>query len=160
MGSYELKQCVICDIDGTVSDPDHRRCWVDGSKEGKKYFDTFYSLMADDPPIMPMISLLNMYHMNTWPIIFCTARPESYREITAKWMADHGIMAAMNKGLNLRMRPDEQMHVPDDQIKQTMLDEILAEGWEPHIVFDDRKKVVDMWRSNGLYVHQVADGNF
>ena len=27
-------------------------------------------------------------------------------------------------------------------------------------VFDDRQKVVDMWRNNGLNVFQVADGNF
>ena len=27
-------------------------------------------------------------------------------------------------------------------------------------VFDDRQKVVDMWRKNGLTCFQVADGNF
>ena len=59
------------------------------------------------------------------------------------------------------MRPEDKHFLPDDELKQDWVDN------DPHIdkddifaVFDDRQKVVDMWRANGFTCFQVADGNF
>lgn len=51
-------------------------------------------------------------------------------------------------------------YTPDDQLKESW---IADYGWEPRntlCVFDDRKRIVDMWRRNGFTTYQVADGDF
>jgi hypothetical protein len=60
------------------------------------------------------------------------------------------------------MRPDERRSDPDWEVKQDMLHEILKTLDKENILFtvDDRQKVVDMWRANGLTCLQVAEGNF
>ena len=50
--------------------------------------------------------------------------------------------------------------MPDDDLKQNWLDSLFSNKDDIFAVFDDRQKVVDMWRNNGLNVFQVADGNF
>jgi chromosome condensin MukBEF MukE localization factor len=58
----------------------------------------------------------------------------------------------------LYMRPANNTE-PDYVIKQRIYDEHLSRE-KVLFVLDDRKQVVDMWRSNGLTVLQCADGNF
>ena len=44
-------------------------------------------------------------------------------------------------------------------VKQELLTQI-RKVWNPILVFDDRQRVVDMWRSEGLICCQVARGDF
>ena len=55
------------------------------------------------------------------------------------------------------MRPLKDF-TPDDVLKQLWLDNIGKDN--VLCTFDDRKKVVDMWRNNGITCFQVADGDF
>ena len=58
------------------------------------------------------------------------------------------------------MRDSNASHfVPDEILKKDMLDK-HADIDDVFLVVDDRNKVVDMWRSLGLDVFQVADGDF
>ena len=53
--------------------------------------------------------------------------------------------------------------MPDDKLKQHWLDDLFpkdSKRLDIVCVFDDRDKVVDMWRKNGLTCMQVAPGNF
>lgn len=152
MGNYDRKPCVICDIDGTLADVEHRRHFVQGEK---KDFTAFYEAMDDDTPMIPIIGLVNMYRMNGWPILLCTGRPERYRERTEKWLKDKGVIHD-----GLYMRPGGEEYTPDFMVKTIMLLQIRDEGYSPEIAIDDRNQVVDMWRSEGLTCLQVADGNF
>ena len=152
MGNYEEQsKAVIFDMDGTLADCDHRKHFVEGKK---KYFDKFYDAMGEDTKNDVVCGLCNMYSLNSWHIIICTGRPESYREITEKWLKDKGIFYN-----ELMMRPDARKFDPDYKVKQTMLDDILKVR-KVHVSVDDRKQVVDMWRSNGITCLQVADGGF
>jgi hypothetical protein len=59
----------------------------------------------------------------------------------------------------LRMRPVSDNR-PDEQLKKKWLNELsVAERASIIAVFDDRQKVVDMWRKNGLTCFQVAPFN-
>jgi hypothetical protein len=51
-------------------------------------------------------------------------------------------------------------HREDSIVKQEMLDKIRLDGYNPTLVFDDRARVVEMWRKNGIKCFQVAEGNF
>ena len=152
MGNYdEATKAVIFDMDGTLADCDHRRHFVAGKK---KYFDKFYAAMGRDAKNDVICGLCNMYSMNTWHIIICTGRPESYRAITEKWLKDKGVFYD-----ELIMRPDDRKYAPDYKVKQTMLNDILKIR-KVHAAVDDRKQVVNMWRRNGITCLQVADGDF
>ena len=50
---------------------------------------------------------------------------------------------------------------PDEQVKRELYEtRVLPAFGHATYVLDDRDKVVRMWRSLGLTVLQVADGNF
>ena len=144
-------KAVIFDIDGTLADCEHRRHFVTGPK---KDFKSFFDAMGDDTVKNNIRLLCNMYHSSNWYVIICTGRPEDYREITENWLQYYGIFYH-----ELRMRPKDKSHNPDDEIKQDMLNEILKEKCV-EIVFDDRDQVVAMWRKNGITCLQVDYGNF
>ncbi len=57
------------------------------------------------------------------------------------------------------MRPEKDYR-DDGTIKAELLDKILADGWEPWLVVEDRQRVVDMWRARGLTCLQCAPGDF
>ena len=175
----ENKPTVIFDIDGTLADIEHRRHFVEGKK---KDFDSFNAAMVNDTPNEPIVDLMWMCEDAAKQIIFCTGRMEQYREVTRNFLLDkcevEGYLSLVDESdrweckyrrmvedaldVILIMRPDERRHDPDHQIKQEMLDEILKIVDKKNITFavDDRQRVVDMWRSNGLTCLQVAEGNF
>ena len=45
----------------------------------------------------------------------------------------------------------------DDIVKRELLATIRADGFEPVIAIDNRQRVVDMWREEGLICLQAAD---
>lgn len=141
---------IIFDIDGTIADLTHRRHFV-ASKP--KNWDAFFAGIADDKPITPVISVLNCLFAKNF-IILCTGRGEEYREQTVQWLDRHGVEYDA-----LYMRPAGDYR-PDDIIKEELLDQMIAEGHKPQLVFDDRKRVVDMWRRRGIICAQVAEGDF
>jgi hypothetical protein len=62
------------------------------------------------------------------------------------------------------MRPSKgpDSSIGDEILKENWLDDFANKVGKENIVgvFDDRQKVVDMWRKNGLTCFQVAEGNF
>lgn len=57
------------------------------------------------------------------------------------------------------MRADGD-HQDDQHLKRRLLARIRADGFDPVLAIDDRRRVVEMWRAEGLICAQVADGNF
>ena len=54
----------------------------------------------------------------------------------------------------------ENDYSPDNELKESWLKEQLGKGIKIHGVFDDRDKVVAMWRRYGITCFQVASGDF
>ena len=57
------------------------------------------------------------------------------------------------------MRPIRSF-TPDDKLKNDWLNTKFPDKDDVLCVFDDRDKVVDMWRRNGISCFQVAPGTF
>jgi hypothetical protein len=57
------------------------------------------------------------------------------------------------------MRSDNDYRA-DFIVKEELLAQLRADGYNPVMAFDDRQQVVDMWRENGLICAQVAKGDF
>ena len=49
---------------------------------------------------------------------------------------------------------------PDEVIKKEIYEREIKGKYDIICVFDDRNKVVDMWREEGFLCCQVADGDF
>jgi hypothetical protein len=159
---------IACDIDGTLADCNHRRPHLLETPKNWKEFD---AKIGEDTPVLPLvrllaqIGLLNHYiehsaltygcSPNLSKILLVSARKEEQRQVTESWLLHHGVPYDQ-----LYMRPSGDFR--DDQfIKKEILDAIIVEhGKKPDIVFEDRDRLVKMWRENGILCCQVAEGNF
>ena len=57
------------------------------------------------------------------------------------------------------MRGDNDRRA-DDIVERERLARMRADRFNPELAIDDRRRVVDMWRSEGLVCAQVAEGDF
>jgi phosphoglycolate phosphatase-like HAD superfamily hydrolase len=141
---------IIFDIDGTLADITHRRPHVAAKPKNWPRFQELAHLDTPHEPIATLARSLFGQHR----IILCSGRGEQEREVTEAWLAKYDIHF---NALYMRAEKDYRA---DDVVKEELLDRILADGFSPALVFDDRKRVVEMWRRRGLMCAQVADGDF
>lgn len=157
---------IIFDLDGTLADCEHRRHFVDERKNlifrqddnnidvrpgWKPDWKAFYEACDKDEPILQTHQVLrSLWSVHDYTTIeIWSGRCESVREKTEAWLMKYGIL----KG-RLKMRPIGD-YTPDDVLKERWLDEALAQGKKIDFVFDDRKKVCNMWRKRGIFVFDV-----
>jgi hypothetical protein len=79
---------------------------------------------------------------------------EHERTATEAWLKNHDIFP---EAVYMRKKGDFR---PDYELKQDILNQLLADGHEILLVVDDRKQVVEMWRRNGIMCLQCAEGDF
>lgn len=142
----------IFDIDGTLSDPNHRRHLVEGET---KDWEAFYAAAAGDKPIFEVITVARALHDAGHTTIYSTGRPDSIRDVSQKWLNKYRVP---NGPIYMRAAKD---HREDFVVKSELLDKIKAQYLaEIGGVFEDRQQVVDMYRARGLRVFQVEKGDF
>lgn len=135
------KTCYIFDIDGTLADNSHRSHWV---KSKPKNWPAYNKGMANDKPIPAVIGVLEKLSGYT-DIIICSGREDVYQDTTREWLLRY-----IEDYHKLYMRKAKDYR-DDCDVKRDMLREI-EKDYEVLAVFDDRHKVVKMWREEGLYV--------
>lgn len=140
------KLFVVFDLDGTLADCEHRKHLIDA-----KDWRGFFAAVSDDSPISKVISVLLALHGGGHKIEIWSGRSDECREATEAWLVRHGIPSSIP--VIMRRAGD---HRPDDMVKR----EFLRGTDAPDVVFDDRQRVVDMWRSEGIACFQVAPGDF
>lgn len=144
----ELKKIVVCDIDGTVAECDHRRHHLD--KEPKDWKSFFGEMGKDTPRLHVYDDANDMAVHNGGELIFVSARPEDYREVTEEWLRYYGM-----DHTHLIMRPKGDKR-PDTEVKQMIYDKYLNH-YDIIKVFDDRPSVIkEVWVKN-LGEEKVVD---
>lgn len=145
---------VLCDIDGTLANCDHRRKLLPNGKMDWAHF-LHPSLVAKDTPIVPILNLVHALQEADHYVIFVTGRHSTLRGVTRKWLCDHYVMDEDDPEDILRMRGNSDFR-PDYEVKEDMLREITLDmGGPPHLVIDDRPSVIAMWQRHSLFVLQV-----
>ena len=157
--------CYIFDIDGTLADLTHRLHFI---RDGNKDWNAFKQFCFFDKPITHMVDLcrrlfwaaraqqpIGSYDKPDWEIILMSGRNECQRKDTMEWLDQIACLPEMK----LYMRADGDFRA-DDIIKEELLAEVRADGFEPIMAFDDRNQVVRMWRRAGVPCAQVAEGDF
>jgi hypothetical protein len=148
-GAKEL--AVICDLDGTLCNIDHRLHFV--KTEGKKDWKSFFEGLTGDTPNDWCATLVNEMS-NKYPVVFASGRPDDYKGPTQLWLFANGFTSSH---LYMRCRGD---HRSDFIAKEIILDFEILTRFKPLFFIDDRKQVVDMWRSRGFTCLACAEGEF
>lgn len=151
------QKVVICDLDGTICDVEHRRHFLtDGPK---KDWGSFFKEMDNDTLREDVVEqVMAALKEHNAKLIFVSARPEEYRERTMKWFVKQAF--ELNKVfpsfVTLLMRNDNDSR-EDSIIKSELYDKYLK-NLNIVKVFDDRPRVIRMWRERGLDVVDVGNG--
>ena len=151
-----MKNTVIFDLDGTLALIDKRRD-ISTKSNGKLDWDKFLdpSNIKLDVPNKSVVKMAQLFAQDDFTIVIFSGRSDKTATATVSWLLKNKV--PFN---NLFMRPHKTMNfVPDDILKKDMLDNHVDID-DVFLVVDDRNKVVKMWRSLGLNVFQVADGDF
>lgn len=146
---------IIVDIDGTIADCTHRLHYI---QKTPKDWDSFFAATNDDAAILPMVVLIgSLVYNNYHRVAYVSGRPEKTRIVTMRWLSEHALWGPRVTGLWMRRDDDRR----DDHIlKKEILGTLRDEGFEPKLAFEDRKRIVDMWRAEGLICAHVAEGEF
>lgn len=143
------EEIVIFDIDGTLADISGR---VHHIRRKPKNWNAFNKGMARDKAIRSMVWLCNTLHASGVHIILCSGRNEKHRPETIEWLKREGVNYH-----ELFLRKDNDMR-QDAIVKREMLQNL--DKSKILFVVEDRSRVVEMWRSEGLTCLQCAPGEF
>jgi hypothetical protein len=153
------KLLYIFDLDGTLADIEHRRPILE-DKNNPNRWDEFYAACVNDTSNEPVLTTLwQLIDGGLCDIIIFSGRSEAVREETIEWLEDRDLTLGYEIKA-LYMRPIGN-HTPDEVLKKQWLDSLTKKDRNRLVaVFDDRDKVVKMWRNNGIPCFQVAPGDF
>ena len=149
-----LREAVVFDMDGTLAhfDADTLGHLVHGVE---KHWDAFFDAMDLAKPIENIERLLHILHASGHAIVICSGRPAGWQHRSEAWLRAHNIPFD-----GMYLRPEDADHRTDEEVKEDLLAQIRADGFDPWLVVDDRSRVVDKWREMGLTCLQCAPGDF
>lgn len=157
------KNLIICDLDGTLANIEHRLHYIKGPK---KDWDSFNKACVDDTVNKDVREVLwNMYDAgrrrgkegSDRTVYFFSGRSEVVRKETEEWLQRYILTTSMrndDKKPNLFMRKEGDYR-PDTTIKYEMMYELKITPDDVLCILDDRQSVVDMWRKEGFRCLQV-----
>lgn len=137
-----LPGAIIVDLDGTLCLHVAR-----GPFEWNK--------VLSDAVNSPVLSAVRAYHRYGARILFTSGRPDHTRDDTQLWLERN----ASGVPYQLFMRASDDFR-NDAVVKYDIYRDHIHDQFHVIMVFDDRNRVVDMWRGIGLCCAQVAPGDF
>jgi predicted secreted acid phosphatase len=147
---------VVVDVDGTLADNTHRQGYL---RNKPKNWKAYNENMPSDGVHEDIVDLVRSYYKLGYKIIIVTAREGSdrIRAVTMDWLSTKANVLVYTEKVMFRQDKDFR---DDSIVKKEILDQLRLEGYDVKIAIDDRNKVCQMWRENGIRCLQVADGNF
>jgi hypothetical protein len=139
-----VKKLWLSDIDGTVA-----------LMEGRSPYQ--WDRVYEDKPNMPVITVIRAMIRDGHEFGFVSGRMEQCRRETTEWLQRE--IPELRYAIPLLWMREDGDSRPDEVVKLEIYERIAA-YYEVQGVFDDRAKVIAMWRSLGLTCFAVADGNF
>lgn len=143
-------KAILFDLDGTMCDVKHRRQYV---ATKPRNWDAWNAGIINDKPIPQVFEVFNALK-DRFVVFFVSGRSDDYRDVTVKWLESQGITDIDYNGLLMRKYKDHR----DDAIVKGEIADQIEENYEIFAVFDDRKRVVDMWVNRGIFVFDVGQG--
>jgi hypothetical protein len=140
----------IFDIDGTLSDNEHRMHYI---MEENRDWDTFFSLQDKDEPFGAVMEIFDTLSAAGHKCVIITARCERFRDVTLEWLNKHHEGTIKSKDVYMRPLNDR---TDDDKIKIDILNKILYDNPQYRVmgIFEDRHRIIDAYRDAGFYVFE------
>jgi hypothetical protein len=148
------RNAIIFDLDGTLCDVRHRRHFV---ATKPKNWRAWNEGMVNDQPntavafVLQALDYFIEHNSKNTDIIFVSGRSDDYREKTVEWLLTNGFEY---DALYMRKYKDNR----DDSIVKGEIADEIEKTHNILFVFDDRKRVVDMWVNRGIWVFDVGQG--
>lgn len=173
---------IVFDLDGTLALDTHRVHHLFGPKPlPDAAWKAYFAACGDDEPNWPLIHLLDKLLWNGESVEVWSGRSMSAAAATANWFARVfdgkqtlvrvSLSGTLPEGLefqdpqvshiklSVKMR-HENNRIQDDEMKRGWLQEARVARRPVTLAFEDRQRVVDMWRGEGVVCCQVARGDF
>jgi hypothetical protein len=146
---------VIFDLDGTLALIDDRRAFST-KDNGKIDWDKFFNPdnIQMDLPNAPVITIAQTLKAQGFNVAIFSGRSIGTKDKTIDWLNQFNVPFD-----SITMRPLRSFK-PDDKLKSDWFDTKFPNQNDVLCIFDDRNKVVKMWRDKGLTCMHVADGPF
>lgn len=178
-----MRPLYIFDLDGTLALIDHRRHLVERPSMScqmcrgrnpacdcgdldvgfKPDWPAFFAACVDDAPNPPVIATLHQLLRSGAEVRVWSGRSSIVMNETLSWMRRHVFTDPKRYDpdkVELCMRIEGDF-TPDEELKAGWLEAMSSADRKRLVaVFDDRDKVVSMWRSKGVACFQVAPGEF
>ena len=157
------KNLIICDLDGTLANIEHRLHYIKGPKND---WASFNKACVDDTVNKDVREILwNMYDAGRRRgkegsdriVYFFSGRSEVVRKETEEWLQRYVLTTSMRNDLarpNLFMRKEGDFR-NDVEVKREMIHSLNITPDDVLCILDDRQGVVDMWREEGFRCLQV-----
>lgn len=147
-----MKPLYIFDLDGTLSLTEHRLHYIQGKT---KNWDAFFLASKDDGVNLPIATIFRALRQADREVWIVSGRSNIAQATTEQWLKDNNLAPDM---LYLR---DKRDHRNDYELKQAWYCNLPSEDANRIVcVFEDRTRVVQMWRSHSVACLQVTDGDF
>lgn len=154
------KPLYIFDLDGTLALIEHRLHHIQGPR---KDWRAFFAAVKDDVLNAPVVRTMQTLRDAGAEIWIWSGRSDECQAGTKDWLAKHcgvrfGGLFKAPEAFRMRKAGDYR---DDVVVKREWLAEIEPPEWRRlTAVFDDRARVVQMWRDAGVPCFQVAPGEF
>jgi len=149
---------VIFDLDGTISDASHRQWMVSKTRaDAPPNWREFYEAAVWDAPKRATIAVASALHTCGHELWLFSGRSDEVLAQTMEWLERQEIRRLFSQ-FRFRAAGD---FTPDPKLKRAWYDQMSDD--DKHrllLVFDDRDRLVNMWRELGVTCFQVAWGDF
>ena len=155
------KTILVCfDLDGTLADVRHRLHYIQPNpaidpKTGKKVmrrFDLFHHACVHDTVVEPVAYFYRKFVADPdVTVIVLSGRDHATYDKTAQWFVDNDLPPPDQ----MLLKQGDQ-NIPDVEQKRFHADRLEKKYGKPiTMVFDDRDRVVVMWKARGTFVFNV-----
>jgi FMN phosphatase YigB (HAD superfamily) len=142
----------VFDLDGTLADCAHRAHFINRVNEEHTDWELFHAEAHRDVLIEPVRAILYALIKTGSAVEIWTGRSENYRRQSEEWLTLNDIPSELLTFM--RAKNDRR---PDTVVKREFLG---RSAMRPAAIFEDRARVVAMWRAEGIPCLQVAEGDF
>ena len=137
---------MVFDIDGVLSDAASRQHFIE---RGRRDWRAFFDACGDDPLIEEVARLVELLDPGL-RVVLLTGRPQRVQPQTLAWLERYGMR------WDLLIMRDVGDYSAAREFKRDTVAELRAYGFELRLAFEDDRRNLEMFRSEGvpsLYIH-------
>lgn len=151
---------IVFDLDGTLANCEHRMKFIRPNpavdpvtgKKVKRRFDLFHHACVDDTVIEPVAHFYRAFVADpAVTVVVLSGRDHATYDKTVDWFVRNDLPLPDE----LLLKQGDQ-HTPDIEQKRLQADRLESKYSKPiSMVFEDRDRVVEMWKARGTFVFNV-----